>query len=126
MRWPRPTTRRIMALVAVLAAGLGLVVPAAQVACDKDEHVHVWFDDRPWPPPGTWIPAPPGGARMALMQQDVRARPPFWPRYWRRLLGRPWRGQPVCPADPGRSGETCSFRPEVPLAGPEVAARGAP
>lgn len=122
MRRPRLTTRRIMALVLGLAVALGLAVPAAQVAADREQHLHVWYEDRPEPPPlGMYLPP---GVRMSAMRMEVQPRPPFWPRYWRRLLGR--RGRPACPGDPGRPLETCSLRPGEPLAGPALATRGAP
>ena len=43
MRCPRLTTRWIMALIAVLAVGLGLGLPAAEVAGDRRAHDHVWL-----------------------------------------------------------------------------------
>ena len=112
MRRPRLTIRRIMALVAVLAAGLGLGVPAARVAADRDDHHHQW---QVWMDQAELDRRFNGQYPFRLLGEGYRGnvihcgvRPPFWPRYRRCLAGRPWRRVPLCGAGAGHPGETCS------------------
>jgi hypothetical protein len=68
----------------ILLAGIWLVSPVFQMACDAqhDYHVHE-------------CKAVLGGKSVHLS--------PFWPRYRRLLMGRPWPGDYVCPVPPEES-----------------------
>jgi hypothetical protein len=104
MRLPKVTIRMLMVLVVVAALGSWAGLRAREVYQDNDYHTHVYAH---------WIKGDPG------MTWDGAASPPFWPRYWRHLLGRPWKGQPVCGKVAGHFEEACSFaRPEIVPKGP--------
>jgi hypothetical protein len=81
MRLPRTTTRRWLAVIASLALGmwisraLGSTLPL-----------------RPHLLPSPTIPG-------AFEYSDCPYRP-FWPKFWRILLGQPWPGNFVCPYHP--------------------------
>jgi len=83
MRLPRMTTRRWMLVVSFLALSQWLGVVAYRVGTD---------------PKGTWLfhlwerHGSIGSGSVFNAQHPV----PFWPRYWRALLGRPWPGSYVC------------------------------
>jgi hypothetical protein len=81
LHWIRFTVRRMMALTSVAGLGLwiGLACYRELVEQDRSWLYHVAVNDQ--------------GASLAY-QHAV----PFWPRYWRRLIGRPWPGTYVCPA----------------------------
>jgi hypothetical protein len=105
-KWLKPTVRGLMAFVLVVALILGLGIPAAEVLRAKDYHVHTYVVDVH---PYVVTPGAPG-----LRVESVQS--PFWPRYARRLLGRPWRRQPVCGSAPGRLQERCELsHPDVVL-----------
>jgi hypothetical protein len=88
----------MMFFVVASALVIWLGIAAVDVYSAKEHHVHMGIDLR-----GT-----PSLAAMGGME------PPFWPRYWRRLLGRPWRSQPLCPPTPGVEDEECEFaHPEM-------------
>ena len=91
-RW---TTRTGMVGISILAVSMGVLVPAFRVAFENDRHFHVY---------------------LAMVEKDKYNRvvpmgghesSPFWPRYWRCLLGRPWVGRSYCARDPDRLGEVC-------------------
>ena len=88
-------------MVLVLLAGLALWldVAAVEVYSAKDFHVHTYVDTGDPPHLAAWN------------------RPaPFWPRYFQRLLGRPWRRQPLCGPTPSALEELCEFaHPEMVL-----------
>jgi hypothetical protein len=87
-----------MAIVLLIAVGLGLAVPALEVYSAKDYHTHTAIDMR-----GTPCLTGMGGIEA-----------PFWRRYWRRILGLPWRHQPVCGPTAGFAVELCEFaHPEI-------------
>ncbi|WP_165246862.1 hypothetical protein [Paludisphaera soli] len=93
----RFTTRRLMALILAFAAVLGLAIPAAEVYRTKEYHVHVGVDPK-GPNVASW-----GGIE-----------PPFWPRYLKRLAGRPWRGVGPCGFATGFEVDHCEFaHPEM-------------
>jgi hypothetical protein len=99
MRLPKVTIRSLMALVVVVAIGLWAGLRAREVYLDNDYHLHVYVH---------WINGEPG------MTWDGAASPPFWPRYWRHLVGLPWKAQPVCGKGAGHIEEACSFaNPEL-------------
>jgi hypothetical protein len=98
MKRPKVSIRGLMALVLLCAIALGLGIPAVEVYSTKDYHTHTAVDVR-----GTPTLAGLGGVQ-----------PPFWPRYARRILGLPWRKQPVCGTTPGFEAELCEYaHPEI-------------
>ena len=109
MRWHRPrfTVRRAMLAVLAIAILLGATLPAIEVSRAPEFHVHAWVN------PNGRANIPPGQPirehmPVTLSQVEMRSSP-FWPRYWRGLLGRPWRGRPVCDLDPARLAEACEY-----------------
>lgn len=95
---PRISIRRLMAVVALAAAISALTVPAIEVYRAKEYHVHTGVDSRQTPSLASW-----GGIE-----------PPFWPRYLRRLAGRPWLGQGPCGFVTGFDVDYCEFaHPEM-------------
>jgi hypothetical protein len=76
--------RRFMAVIFLVATILGLAVPAIEVYIANEHHVHQGIEISGTPTLASW----------------AGIQPPFWPRYLRRLTGRPWRRQP------------CTFRTE--------------
>jgi hypothetical protein len=115
MKWPRPkfTVRRAMLAILVIAVLLGAILPALEVVRAPGYHVHAWVD-----PNAKLMALPAGlpiGPRMPATIKQIELRPsPFWPRYWRCLTGRPWRGQPLCDPDPTRVAEACEYaHPEI-------------
>jgi hypothetical protein len=83
MRLPRMTTRRWMSVIAFFALSLWLGLVASRVGTD---------------PRGKWV--------FHLWERHGSIEPgsvfnsqhpvPFWPRYWRALLGQPWPDSYVC------------------------------
>ena len=97
---PRISIRRVMAVVFFIAVILGLAIPAVEVYRTKGYHVHM----------GINIQGPPILASWGGIQ------PPFWPRYLKRLSGRPWRRQPDCGFKTGFAADRCEFaHPEMVL-----------
>jgi hypothetical protein len=93
----RFTTRRLIALILAFAVVLGLAIPAVEVYRAKEYHVHIGVDPS-GPAVSNW-----GGIE-----------PPFWPRYLKRLAGRPWRGVGPCGFDTGLEVDHCEFaHPEM-------------
>jgi hypothetical protein len=96
----RLSVRALMALVLLAGLVLWLTISALEVYSAKDFHMHTFVNSGPPPSFAGWN------------------RPaPFWPRYARRLFGRPWRHQPLCEPTPGAQEELCEF------AHPEMAVR---
>ena len=96
-KWCRLSIRTLMALVLLAGLVFWLVVCAFEVQGARDSHVHTYVDTGD--PPG-----------LAAWNRPA----PFWPRYVRRLLGRPWRRQPLCEPIPGAEEELCEFaHPEM-------------
>lgn len=93
-RWFRLTIRGIMLLVVLSAVGLYLGIAALDVYWAKETHVHCAVDVSG---------AAPGMAIMGGME------PPFWPRYVRRVFGRPWKGLALCGSTPGFEAEQCEL-----------------
>lgn len=89
---PRISIRLLMALVLLIAVILGLSIPAVDVYRTKEPHTHLGIDTSDPPRLAGW-----GGIQ-----------PPFWPRYLRRLTGRPWRRQP-CGFVTGYDSDRCEF-----------------
>jgi hypothetical protein len=80
MRLPRMTTRQMM--IWTLVVGLGLWTGSA---CYRELTE----------PSRSWLYHMTKGRLNTLTVDQHPA--PFWPRYWRRLLGRPWPDTYVCP-----------------------------
>jgi hypothetical protein len=92
---PRISIRLIMAVVFFIA-----VILAVDVYRTKEYHVHMGIDIQRTPTLASW-----GGIQ-----------PPFWPRYLKRLSGRPWRRQPDCGFRTGFASDRCEFaHPEMVL-----------
>jgi hypothetical protein len=89
----RFTIRRLMALVVIIAVILGIALPAWEVYSAKEYHVHQGIDMS-------------GGTPTLASWGGIQ--PPFWPRYLRRLTGRPWRRQP-CTFRTGFDSDRCEF-----------------
>src|SRR6185312_17380844 len=95
MKRPRITTSWMMVAVLLLAVALGFGLPAINVYRDPDLHLHEWAvlkDD---------------GKLDYEMSGGGMVSPPFWPRYWRRLLGRPENTPVVCTGGAGHVVEAC-------------------
>lgn len=97
----RFTVRRMMAMVLVFAVTLHLSLTAYRVFTGRTKHMHtsiVVLDD-----------GSAGG------YANGAAQPPFWPCYWRGILGMPWRQQGLCKQGmkpPGTASlflETCEY-----------------
>jgi hypothetical protein len=98
MKRLKVSIRGLMVLVLLCAIALALGIPAVEVYSTKDYHTHTAIDVR-----GTPALAGLGGVQS-----------PFWPRYARRIVGRPWRKQPVCGTTPGFEVELCEYaHPEI-------------
>lgn len=86
-------------MAVVLVAGLvfWLAASALEVYSAREAHMHTYVGTEE---PPRWT----GWNRPA----------PFWPRYIRKLIGRPWRRQPLCGPTPGALAELCEFaHPEM-------------
>jgi hypothetical protein len=96
MRTPRFSLRSLMVVVLCTAITLHMSLAALQVSRAYEVHSHSWVTGR------------------GMIVQDSRETPPFWPRYWRSLLGLRWKGVPLCPKVEGRLLEACQFEcPEI-------------
>jgi hypothetical protein len=73
-------------MIAVVFAGVAawLIITAVRVACDPNaeqmSHLRQYRDTG------------------EVVVQSYPIRGVFWPRYWRRLVGRPWPGSYACPS----------------------------
>jgi hypothetical protein len=93
MRIPRVrfSMKGLMGAVAALGLAVWLIDAAVRVRADGRNNwlYHYEAASPDGPPDGpSWV----GQGHVA----------PFWPRYWRELLGRPWPGSYSCP---------CGFEP---------------
>jgi hypothetical protein len=88
MRTSGMTTRWCMAVVAGTAVGMWMITVAYRIQAEThDEFLyHLWV-----------LKDSPNEPRRSIMGTLCRA--PFWPRYWRRLLGQPWPGSYTCRCD---------------------------
>jgi hypothetical protein len=96
-KWCKLSIRTLMAFVLVAGVAVWVSLSAYEVYSTKDVHMHTFVNTGEPPHLAGWN------------------RPaPFWPRYARRLLGRPWRRQPLCEPTPGAEEEMCEFaHPEM-------------
>jgi hypothetical protein len=96
-QWCKLSIRTLMACVLVAGVAVWLSLSAYEVYSAKDVHMHTFVETSEPPSLAGWN------------------RPaPFWPRYARRLLGHPWRRQPLCEPTPGAEEEMCEFaHPEM-------------
>ena len=90
---PRISIRFITAFVLFIAVILALAIPAAEVYRDKEYHTHLGIDTRGTPTLAGW--------------SGIQS--PFWPRYLKRLAGRPWKRQPDCGFKTGFAADRCEF-----------------
>jgi hypothetical protein len=81
-----------MAIILLIAVSLGLAIPAVEVYQANGYHTHLGIDMSEPPILSAW-----GGIQ-----------PPFWPRYLKRLTGRPCRHQP-CGFKTGYAADRCEF-----------------
>ena len=96
----RISIRSIMIIVFFIAVCLGLGIPAVEVYRTKEYHGHTGIDTRGTPTLAGW----------------AGIQPPFWPRYLKRLAGRPWKRQPDCGLVTGFIADRCELRhPEMVL-----------
>lgn len=100
------TTRWLMVMVA--AAGLIFWLSATAFNVYRDRETYYLFHYYPWM--GT---DPIHGPHERFSGHAA----PFWPRYWRRLLGLPWPGSYVCT----QGGHDAGFR--ITLATPVINVR---
>jgi hypothetical protein len=98
--WCKLSIRTLIAVALVAGVVVWLSVSAYEVYSAKDVHMHTYVDT---------------GEPRHLAGWNRPA--PFWPRYARRLLSRPWRRQPLCEPTLGAQEEMCEF------AHPEIAVR---
>jgi hypothetical protein len=99
MRRPRVTIRILMTLVVVAAVGFWAGSSAWNVYRDKNLHLHIYAHL---------------SREIPCVTFNNSASPPFWPRYWRHLMGRPWKDQPLCGTGEGHFEELCVFaHPEI-------------
>lgn len=89
---PRISIRHVMGIIFLIAVLLGLAIPAVEVYQANKYHTHLGVDTSDPPSLAGW-----GGIQ-----------PPFWPRYLRRVAGRPWRNQP-CGFKTGFECDRCEF-----------------
>jgi hypothetical protein len=80
-----------MAVVAGAAVGLWMiaVVYRVQAATHKEDLFHLWVRKDLLMPKDR-----PEGLRRSFLGTTCCS--PFWPRYWRKLLGQPWPGTYRC------------------------------
>jgi hypothetical protein len=127
-RWPRLTIRGIMGLVFMVALSLYSGMAAVEVYRDKEFHVHSGILKRSESELAASREVH-GSHRVRFGMYDFlpdepyyltsssSVQAPFWPRYFRRLVGRPWHKQTPC-------GPTCGFFRELcEFAHPEMSAR---
>jgi hypothetical protein len=88
-----------MLLVLSLAVALHLSLTAIKVSSTKEYHMHTWVHVQ---------------KIKAFITESGSEQPPFWPRYWRNLLGLKWKGLPMCPQVEGRFLDICEVaHPEL-------------
>jgi len=87
VRPPRLTIRLAMVSIAGVAAALWLAVTAIRV---RDDPHTAWL---------AHACESANGYDFTVVSHPA----PFWPRYWRRLLARPWPGHYDCPCDHWRN-----------------------
>jgi hypothetical protein len=85
-------------MIVVLGFGLffGLGLPAAEVYRSDERHPHAFID-------------PSGNGAIFYIDVDDNVTSPFWPRYLRRVSGKPWKYQNLCSGTRGRLEEICQF-----------------
>ena len=99
MRRRRITVLGLMGLVLGSGIALHMGLAALRVSSAKEYHGH------------TWVHVQGGKPFFTLASAE---QPPFWPRYWRYLLGVRWKGLPMCRTVEGRLLDTCEVaHPEI-------------
>jgi hypothetical protein len=98
MRGLRISIRGLMGIVLGFAVARHVALSTIRVFEAKEYHSHTWVHVR-------------GDKVFTALAFE---QPPFWPRYWRCLLGLPWKSQPLCPEVNGRLLDHCEFaHPEI-------------
>jgi hypothetical protein len=89
MPFARMTTRQWMAVTAATAVALWLGIAGYRVKNDSEWIFHLW-------------------ERFGSIQPgslyNSQHPAPFWPRYWRKLVGQPWPGSYACDPSTESSG----------------------
>jgi hypothetical protein len=88
------STRWLMGVVLAVGLFVGLGLPAAEVYKGRTPHGHLFVEilsDGPY------------------LEQEDDIKTPFWPSYWLRLHGKPWKCEPICGSGSGRLDETCEI-----------------
>ncbi len=99
MRRPRITIGGLMGIVMAFAIALHVTLTAIRVLAAKEYHSHSWVQVQ---------------GDMVFNTLAAAEQPPFWPRFWRCLLGLRWKSQPLCPEVNGRLLDLCEFaHPEI-------------
>src|SRR4051812_33858263 len=94
MRTPRTTIRHLMAIVLLIAASTWAGLAAERTRSNKARfHTHFHANGVPHDPYG----------EFGMTPEWV----PFWPVYWRTLLGLPWNWHYVCVPGNGRREIVC-------------------
>jgi hypothetical protein len=95
MRPPRTTIRGLMAIVLFIAAASWAGVAAERTRSKRErEHIHLHADGVPH----EW------NGKFSVTPEWV----PFWPVYWRTLLGLPWDWGYVCVSRDGHREYACT------------------
>src|SRR5215207_3425129 len=95
MRPPRLSIRGLMGLVLIVAFVFHVSLAAIRVSSTNRNHMHTWVH---------------GQGNKAFITVSCGEPLPFWPCYWRSLLGFRWKGLPLCSQVEGRLLDTCEFR----------------
>lgn len=99
MRRPRITVGGLMGIILGFGIALHIALTTVRVVAAKEYHFHTWVTVQ---------------GDKAFNTLAAAERPPFWPRYWRGLLGLPWKSQPLCREVKGRLLDLCEFaHPEI-------------
>ena len=104
------TVRQVMVLLVPVGVALWLARPAITLLFDGvGSHSH------PPPDPGPMQPGEnPDHHMWMLFRRHIEHPDPFWPRYLRLLVGKPWPGDYVCPlVPPGTPEERPAWQGEM-------------
>lgn len=94
MRMPRTTIRSLMAIVLLIGVAIWAGLAAERTRSNKARfHTHFHANGVPHDPNGEFAMTP--------------AWIPFWPVYWRTLLGLPWNWHYACVPGSGRRKVVC-------------------
>jgi hypothetical protein len=98
MRLPRITIRSLMCVVIGVGVLLHVTLGTIRVNSVRTDHFHTWVQVQ-------------AGKPLIIIRS---LRSPYWPRYWRSLLGIPSEKLPLCHEVEGRLLDTCEYaHPEI-------------